>query len=103
MSKPLTELMALRADLDAQIAKAQREERANAIAQITNLMSQYGLTMADVQAPKGKAKTSGSVASKVAVKYRDQATGDTWTGRGLQPKWLRAAVAAGKTPTDFLV
>ena len=62
MSKPLTELIALRADLDAQIAKAQREERANAIAQVTNLMSQYGLTMADVQAPKGKAKAGGGVA-----------------------------------------
>ena len=39
---------------------------------------------------------------KVAVKYRDEA-GHTWTGRGLQPVWLREAIAGGKSLTDFEV
>lgn len=38
-----------------------------------------------------------------AVKYRNSGTGDTWSGRGLQPKWLKAALAAGRTLADFEV
>ena len=41
--------------------------------------------------------------SVVAPKYRDSATGITWTGRGKQPKWLSAAISAGKTLEDFKI
>jgi DNA-binding protein H-NS len=34
------------------------------------------------------------------VKYKDDA-GHTWSGRGPQPGWLKAALAAGKTVQDF--
>jgi hypothetical protein len=37
------------------------------------------------------------------IKYRNPKTGDTWTGRGLQPKWLKAAIAAGDQLEDFLI
>jgi DNA-binding protein H-NS len=39
----------------------------------------------------------------VAAKYRNTSTGDTWSGRGLQPKWLKAAIASGKKISDFAV
>jgi DNA-binding protein H-NS len=39
----------------------------------------------------------------VAVKFRNAATGDTWTGRGLKPKWLKAQLDAGKQLSDFAV
>lgn len=38
-----------------------------------------------------------------AVKYRDPATGSTWSGRGLNPKWVTAALAAGGQLDDYLV
>ena len=41
--------------------------------------------------------------SVVAPKYRDAATGATWTGRGKQPKWLTAALKGGKKLEDFKV
>jgi DNA-binding protein H-NS len=41
--------------------------------------------------------------SIVAPKYRDSATGITWTGRGKQPKWLSAAIGSGKTLEDFKI
>lgn len=41
--------------------------------------------------------------SVVAPKYRDAATGATWTGRGKQPRWLAAAVKGGKKLSDFLI
>jgi len=35
------------------------------------------------------------------VKYHNAATGETWTGRGLKPKWLVAQLGAGKCLSDF--
>jgi DNA-binding protein H-NS len=34
------------------------------------------------------------------VKFRDE-QGNTWGGRGPQPRWLRDAIAAGKSKDDF--
>jgi DNA-binding protein H-NS len=47
--------------------------------------------------------TSANAGRKVAPKYRNSATGETWTGRGLQPKWVQAAVASGKKLEDFAI
>jgi ParB/RepB/Spo0J family partition protein len=37
-----------------------------------------------------------------AVKYRYALTGETWTGRGLQPAWLKAQLGMGRHLDDFL-
>ena len=54
-------------------------------------MAEFGLTVQDVF-PSGRgASKSGNKASsgnKVAPKYRDPATGQSWTGRGKAPKWI---------------
>jgi DNA-binding protein H-NS len=39
---------------------------------------------------------------KVAAKYRDR-EGNTWAGRGAQPRWLTAAIKAGAKREDFLI
>ncbi len=95
----LSELLAQKAELERQIAETQRAERADAIAQIRQLMAQYGLDMADITGRSGLA--TRAPATKVAAKYRDPATGQTWSGRGLQPNWLKAALAGGKSLADF--
>jgi DNA-binding protein H-NS len=95
----LKELLAQRAALDEQISSTKDRERAEAIAKVKTLMEDYGLTVADLNSRAAKtAKTS-----KVAAKYRNQATGETWSGRGLQPKWLKAAISGGASLTDFHV
>lgn len=96
----LTELLAQRAALEQQIAQTQREERQKAIAQIRTLMTEYGLTATDLNARPAKQSSTGS---KVAAKYRNKATGETWSGRGLQPRWLKAALTGGKKLSDFAV
>ncbi|WP_313237839.1 H-NS histone family protein [Delftia acidovorans] len=87
-----TELLAQKATLDAQIAAAQAERKAEGIAQARALIAAHGLTAADVF-PATKAK--GSVG---APKYRDPATGATWTGRGKPPNWIN-----GKDRTPFQI
>ena len=47
-----------------------------------------------------KAKSGGG---KVPAKYRNASTGDSWSGRGLQPRWLKAALASGRKLSDFAV
>lgn len=96
----LTELLAQRASLDQQIAQTQREERQQAIAQIKTLMAEYGLNAADLSTRAAKKTGSGA---KVAAKFRNKTTGESWSGRGLQPRWLKAALAAGKKLSDFAV
>jgi len=94
----VSELMAQKAAIEQQIVEAQRNERAGALAKVRALMAEYGLTLADLSAKSAGQKRSGA---KVAAKYRNTATGDTWSGRGLQPKWLKQALASGKSISDF--
>ena len=39
----------------------------------------------------------------VKPRYQSPTTGETWTGRGKQPAWLQAAIAAGANIDDFLI
>lgn len=102
----LAELLAQKEQLEKTIAALQSEARADAIAKVRELMAAHGLSLADLST-RGAAATSkapkAAGTSKVAAKYRNQATGDSWSGRGLKPKWLTAALADGKKIEDFAV
>lgn len=50
-----------------------------------------------------KQPASGDRRSVVAPKYRDSASGATWTGRGKQPKWIVEALKSGKKLEDFKI
>lgn len=41
--------------------------------------------------------------AKPAPKYRHAATGETWSGRGMAPKWVQAYVARGGLLDDLLL
>jgi DNA-binding protein H-NS len=53
------------------------------------------------KAPSGKKTLRRR--SKAAPKYRDPASGVTWSGRGMTPRWLAAAIAQGQSREDFLI
>ena len=79
----LQELMAQREALERQIEQTKKQERGEAIEKVRALMAEYGLTVADLGSRKsGKAKKSKSSGNKVAAKYRNASTGETWSGRG---------------------
>ena len=94
------ELLAKRAELDAQIEKARRAELDDAIRQARELVAQFNLTAADIfGSGAGAAKPAARLRrGTVAPKYRDPATGQTWTGRGKAPKWIE-----GKDRAAFLI
>lgn len=99
----LQELLAQRAEIEKKIADVQREERTMAINKVRQMMAEFGLTAADIAGKPAAVRSPGSGKStgKVAAKYRNAQTGDSWTGRGLQPKWLKAALADGAKLEDF--
>jgi DNA-binding protein H-NS len=96
----LQDLLAQKEALDREIEATKKQERGEAIRKVQTLMSEYGLTTADVSG-RNPAKTKTAPARKVAAKYRDSATGESWSGRGLQPKWLKAALGSGRKLSDF--
>jgi len=98
----LKDLLAQKATLEKQIEEAARNERADAVAKVKALMAEYGLSISDLST-RGGVKNAPRNGSKVAAKYRNAATGDAWSGRGLRPNWLKSALAAGKKLEDFAV
>ena len=92
------ELLQQQQALTLQIEEARQREIADAVAQVRGLVREYGLTAQDVF-PSGRGKSGATRAGgKVAPKYRDPATGQTWTGRGKAPKWID-----GQDRTKFLI
>ena len=96
------------AALAQQIDEARRAERTAVLDQIRALMAEHGVTLAELGGATGKTGRSAKTATakttrKVAAKYRDAATGHSWSGRGLQPNWLKKALADGRKLDDFRV
>ena len=97
----LQDLIAQREALDKQIAETRRQEIADAVKQVKALVTEYGLSAADVFPTSNGVKAmkiAATARGKVAPKYRDPATGNTWTGRGRTPLWL-----AGHDKSKFLI
>lgn len=88
------------AKLEKQAEELRRNELKTIIAQVRQVVADYGLTAADIGLAGGRAGKPGRVARKApvrasrsagAAKYRDPKTGQTWTGRGRPPAWIAAA------------
>lgn len=113
-------------EIQNQIEKLQKQaqdirskEFANTVQDILAKMQAFGITIKDLQSAKpGKSvkagRSKGKVASSksakvsknsgavVAAKFRGP-NGETWSGRGLTPKWLSALVAQGRTKEEFAI
>lgn len=89
----------VRAELQVARAKIEKEnrERAEVRLKAIAMAKAYGFDIDDLFGRSRKAK--------VPVKYRDpQNPANTWTGRGLMPRWLVKATRGGKAKKDdFLI
>ena len=93
----LKDLLSQIESLQSQVAEVRQREVGDAIAKVRAIIDEYQLTAADIF-PGSRAKSAPKKSGKVAAKYRDPLTGNTWSGRGLAPKWL-----AGKNKADYLI
>lgn len=90
------ELLQKQKELAVQIEEARRREIAETVQKVRALVAEYELTPQDVFPGRRAGKTA--TGSKVPPKYRDPATGLTWTGRGKPPRWIE-----GKDREPFLI
>lgn len=107
MSSPVSELVAQRDALERKIRALESAAKAEAISAVRELMEEYGLTVADLAtktSARSTPKSSAATRRKVAAKFRDPVIGVTWwSGRGLKPRWLSAALGDGKKIEDFAI
>ncbi|AKU21453.1 MULTISPECIES: H-NS family nucleoid-associated regulatory protein [Telluria group] len=85
------------AELQNLADNARKNELTQAKEKIASLMREYGLTLADL-GPAARSNKPVKPRAPVPMKYRDDVTGQTWTGRGRAPKWLE-----GKDKNQFLI
>lgn len=116
-------------EIQSQIEKLQKQaqdirskEFASTVQDILAKMQAFGITVKDLQTTKagkpGKAgrgkgkvttekqvkvaKSAKKPSNPVAAKFRGP-NGETWSGRGLTPKWLAALVAQGRAKDEFAI
>lgn len=97
----LTEIQNQISQLQAREKQIRAAHLATVIADINQKIAAYGLMPADLKFKSDSVKAEAPKATKKAVvKYRD-GSGNTWSGRGLKPKWLATAIANGAQLSDF--
>ncbi len=111
-------------ELKKQAERQRKEEYSSVIKTIKKQIADYGITAEELGLGSGTAKRGrkpgkasakpgrkparkaaakrANAGIKVAPKYRDDA-GNTWTGRGKQPKWVVAALSMGRSLDSLLI
>jgi DNA-binding protein H-NS len=112
-------------DIQGQIDKLQKQasdirarEFDKTLREILATMQAFGITVKDLQAASTKAgkavragkparqphakSTKSNAGVSVAPKFRGP-NGETWSGRGLTPRWLAALEAQGSRKEDFAI
>ncbi|HUD34929.1 MAG TPA: H-NS histone family protein [Variovorax sp.] len=102
MSKTYPELKAEMARLAAEAERARAYELPDVIAEVNVLIERYQLTEAMIFGTARMGRP-GRPKTVMVPKYVDQATGNTWTGRGPKPAWLAEALSAGTLAENLLV
>ena len=91
--------------LQKQAEEIKAAELAATIGDILAKMEAFGITVEDLERAKGRSRKPVAAAKSgnpAPIKYRGP-NGETWTGRGLMPRWLAAKVAEGQTKESFAV
>ncbi|MCW7536832.1 H-NS histone family protein [Aquabacterium sp. A7-Y] len=104
MPKTYAQLLEQMETLSRQMEMAKRREGSGVLKEIKKQIALYGFTQDDVFGESNGAvtKTPGRKrAGATAPKYQD-AHGNSWSGRGPRPAWLRVALENGETLESFL-
>lgn len=102
MSRTYIELKTEIARLEAEAERVRRLELPTVIAELNLLIERYELTEAMIFGASRK-DNPGRPRTVLVPKYVDEATGNTWTGRGPQPAWLSEALRARTLVKNLLI
>jgi DNA-binding protein H-NS len=97
-SMSLDKLVALKTQIETVLSSKVADERRSLESELTKLARFQG------GAGRSKSAFGSGARGKVAPKYRNpENPAETWAGRGLKPRWLAAAIKAGKKQETFLI
>jgi DNA-binding protein H-NS len=96
------ELRVIRDEADRKRQANLKDERAAAIAEMRERFSQLELSFEEVLAAEGNKQTTRRSGATARVKYRGP-DGETWSGRGRAPVWLKILEAGGHNREEYLV
>ena len=100
-SMALHELHELVQKAERALEDKKKSERNNVIKHIKELAASIGVTVTITEGTKPVSTRKGG---KVAPKYRNPSDhNQTWTGRGVKPRWLSELVNAGRRIDDFKI
>jgi DNA-binding protein H-NS len=95
----LKELRDLKTRVEKAISTFEDRKKQEALAELEEVAQKMGYSLADL--------TGVSVAKKrkpAEAKYANPANAsETWTGRGRKPRWVQAALDAGKSLDDLAI
>jgi DNA-binding protein H-NS len=96
------QLEKLKSDIDNELVGRTKQKLAEARKAVEEAAKKHGFSLNDLLGGKGRAKAAPKSAG--APKYRNPADStQTWSGRGRQPEWFKAAIASGKSPDDMAI
>ncbi len=94
----LKELKELATQVSRSIATFEDRKKREARAKVEEAARELGYSLNELAEGAPRAKSSS------VPKYANPANRkETWTGKGRQPGWFKAAIAAGKSPGDLAV
>ena len=102
--------------LQKQASEIKAKEFHKTVQDIREKMQAFGITVKDLQTGKASKKVTARLPAKkraaagvkkaagvpVAAKYRGP-EGQTWSGRGLTPRWMATLIAQGRTKEEFTI
>lgn len=92
------ELQAVISNAEKALKSKKANQRKEIIAQIKDLAASIDIAI-DIQETEKKSSRKGT---KAAIKYRHPENPEqTWTGRGVMPRWMRALLDAGHSKSEF--
>jgi len=97
------DLEKLQKDVEKALQKVNERELKAVRDEAAKLVAKHGFSLDQIAAlPGRKPRGTGGPKTKSAPKYAnpDDKT-QTWTGKGRQPEWFKAAVGAGKAPESL--
>jgi DNA-binding protein H-NS len=100
------ELLTLRERVNAALSSLVKQERSELETRLRRLQGFTGEAPRRGRPPGSTNKLARKSlrGRKVAPKYRNPTNrSDNWAGRGLQPRWLKAALKSGKKLEDFRI
>lgn len=94
-----TELEDLKSQVEKALVDAAKKDLQAALVAAEKAVADHGYSLSDITGLSAGRKGKVKVKSNAPAKYSNPAdTSQTWTGKGRQPTWFKAAISNGILP-----